>query len=444
MKLFNENDTRSNKIYKNVALSFLLKFIATIIMFVMVPLTLTCLGTYQNGVWLTISSLLIWIDQMDIGLGNGLRNKLSISIAHHDMEEARKMISSCMAMLTCIIIPLAILLLLLIQITDVYTFFNVQPERIPTLRAALQAAVIFVCITFIFKLINNVYMGMQMPSDSNLIIVLGQGLALFFTWLLLQTGHATFLNVVIVNTAAPLLIYMLAYPITFFKVFPLLRPSVSLINLRSALSLGNLGVRFFWLQIAGVIQMMTANILISKFFSPEIVTPYQIAYRYFSLVLAAFTVICMPFWNATTDAYERNDMQWIRKADKRMGYVVILLGLCIVLMVAVSPLIYNLWIGNKCEVPFGITIMVAIYTFIIIASNRYSYFLNGIGALRLQMYMTVTVLFFIPLAWLASHLTHDINYFLAVMCLCIAPSWIVNKIQFIKILNGKATGIWKK
>jgi len=444
MKLFNENDTRSNKIYKNVALSFLLKFIATIIMFVMVPLTLTCLGTYQNGVWLTISSLLIWIDQMDIGLGNGLRNKLSISIAHHDMEEARKMISSCMAMLTCIIIPLAILLLLLIQITDVYTFFNVQPERIPTLRAALQAAVIFVCITFIFKLINNVYMGMQIPSASNLIIVLGQGLALFFTWLLLQTGHATFLNVVIVNTAAPLLIYMLAYPITFFKVFPLLRPSVSLINLRSALSLGNLGVRFFWLQIAGVIQMMTANILISKFFSPEIVTPYQIAYRYFSLVLAAFTVICMPFWNATTDAYERNDMQWIRKADKRMGYVVILLGLCIVLMVAVSPLIYNLWIGNKCEVPFGITIMVAIYTFIIIASNRYSYFLNGIGALRLQMYMTVTVLFFIPLAWLASHLTHDINYFLAVMCLCIAPSWIVNKIQFNKILNGKATGIWKK
>lgn len=444
MKLFNENDTRSNKIYKNVALSFLLKFIATIIMFVMVPLTLTCLGTYQNGVWLTISSLLIWIDQMDIGLGNGLRNKLSISIAHHDMEEARKMISSCMAMLTCIIIPLAILLLLLIQITDVYTFFNVQPERIPTLRAALQAAVIFVCITFIFKLINNVYMGMQMPSASNLIIVLGQGLALFFTWLLLQTGHATFLNVVIVNTAAPLLIYMLAYPITFFKVFPLLRPSVSLINLRSALSLGNLGVRFFWLQIAGVIQMMTANILISKFFSPEIVTPYQIAYRYFSLVLAAFTVICMPFWNATTDAYERNDMQWIRKADKRMGYVVILLGLCIVLMVAVSPLIYNLWIGNKCEVPFGITIMVAIYIFIIIASNRYSYFLNGIGALRLQMYMTVTVLFFIPLAWLASHLTHDINYFLAVMCLCIAPSWIVNKIQFNKILNGKAIGIWKK
>ena len=185
MKLFNENDIRSNKIYKNVAFSFLLKLIATIILFVMVPLTLTCLGNYQNGVWLTISSLLVWIDQMDIGLGNGLRNKLSISIAHQNLEEARKMVSSCMAMLICIIIPLAILLLSLIQITDVYAFLNVEPERIPTLRMALQAAVVFVCMTFIFKLIGNVYMGMQIPSISNLIIVIGQGMALFFTWFFL-------------------------------------------------------------------------------------------------------------------------------------------------------------------------------------------------------------------------------------------------------------------
>lgn len=410
----------------------------------MVPLTLTCLGSYQNGVWLTISSLLVWIDQMDIGLGNGLRNKLSISIAHDDMDEARKMVSSCMAMLTCIIVPIAILLIILIQVTDVYAFFNVEPERIPTLQMALQAGVIFVCMTFIFKLIGNVYMGMQVPAVSNLIIVTGQGLSLLITWLLLKTGHATFLNIVIANTAVPMIVYFIAYPITFYKVIPALRPSWPLINLHSALSLGSLGIRFFWLQLAGVIQMMTANILISNLFSPETVTPYQIAYRYFSLVLAAFTVICMPFWNATTDAYERNDIQWIRTADKRMSLVVIALGLCIVLMVAISPWIYNLWIGDQCEVPFGITLMVAIYTFIIIASSRYSYFLNGIGALRLQMYMTITVIFFIPLAWLASHLTHDINYFLAVMCLCIAPSWIVNKIQFNKILNGKATGIWKK
>ena len=29
--------------------------------------------------------------------------------------------------------------------------------------------------------------------------------------------------------------------------------------------------------------------------------------------MVAFTVFCAPFWNATTDAYERGDMAWIQK-----------------------------------------------------------------------------------------------------------------------------------
>lgn len=443
MRLLNTENTRTALICKNVIVSFLLKFFAALIMILLVPLTLRCLGEYQNGVWLTVSSILVWIDQMDIGLGNGLRNKLAVNMAHDNQQEARSMVSSAMAMLVCTIIPVGALLLLLTEVTDVYAFFNADIARIPELRASLQAGVILVCMTFVLKIIGNVYMGMQMPAMSNLIIVSGQMFALLSTWLLLKTGHATFFYIVIANTASPLMAYILFYPVTFYKMFPFLRPTFSLINMRTAISLGNLGVRFFWLQTAAIIQMMTANILISNFFTPEMVTPYQITFRYFSLPLVAFNVICMPFWNATTDAYERHDMLWIRNADRRMQILVLLMALIIVLMVAVSPFVYQLWIGDMCDVPLGMTVMMAAYTLIIIASSRYSYFLNGIGALRLQMYMTVTVVLFIPLSWLASELTHDINYFMAVMCVCIAPSWIVNKIQFNKILNGRATGIWR-
>ena len=81
MRLFSNNSARTAAIYRNVAMSFLLKAFSALITLLMVPLTITCLGEYQNGVWLTVSSLLVWIDQMDIGLGNGLRNKLAESIA---------------------------------------------------------------------------------------------------------------------------------------------------------------------------------------------------------------------------------------------------------------------------------------------------------------------------------------------------------------------------
>lgn len=443
MKLFQNDNSRTNLIQKNVAASFLLKFVGAAITLLLVPLTLACLGEYQNGIWLTISSMLVWIDQMDIGLGNGLRNKLTVYVAQQETEKARGLISSTMVMLLCITGVLMVILSLLIETTDIFSFLNVDESRVPELRTALMAAVILVCMTFSLKFISNVYLGMQLPAMSNLILVLGQGLAMTATWMLLQTGHATFLNVVIVNTAAPLLTYLVFYPITFYVKYPSLRPSFRLANLREALSLANIGVRFFWLQIASVVQFMTANILISKFFSPEMVTPYQITYRYFSIVLVAFSIISVPYWNATTDAYARGDMLWIAAANRRMRLVTLSMAAALALMTLVSPFVYNIWIGDKCHVPYGMTVMMAIYIFLLVDSTRYSYFLNGIGALRLQLYMTVMVVVFIPLAWFVSHVAHDIIYFMAVMCVCLIPSIVVNKIQFHKILKGKAVGLWR-
>ena len=435
---------RSRYLLVNITASFVVKGWAALVILLMVPLTLDCLGTYQNGVWLTISSLLVWIDQMDIGLGNGLRNKLATHLAHNELQEARKVISSTFSMLTCIVFPLLLLLLLLVWETDVYGFLNVTPERIPELRTALACAVTLVCLTLVLKLVGNVYMGLQLPAVSNLLMALGQTLALISTWLLYTTGHATFVNVVAVNTAAPILAYLPANLYTFRMRYPQLCPSLRLVDLHAALETTELGFRFFWLQVSSVVQFMTANILISKFFSPETVTPYQIAYRYLSLMLVVFTIVCMPFWTATTDAYERGDMTWIRAANRRMSLMTAGIGVALCLMVAVSPWVYAVWIGDSCQIPFGMTVMTALYIYLMILSLRYAYFLNGIGALRLQLYLTSVTIVYIPLAWYASHTTHDVLWLLAVMCLCIVPSLVVNMIQFHKILKGSAKGIWRR
>lgn len=434
---------RSGLIIKNITLSFIIKGWSALVVLLMVPLTLTCLGEYKNGVWLTISSLLIWIDQMDIGLGNGLRNKLAIHIARQQIQQARQVVSSTIAMLVCIIIPVWAVLLLLIENTNIYSFLNVVPSSIPELRLSLVCAVTLVCMTFVLKFIGNVYMGLQLPAVSNLLITLGQTLALAFTALLFHWGQANFLTITIANTAAPLLVYLLAYPYTFYVRFSLLRPSFRLMNLRFIYELSSLGIKFFWLQMAGLLQFATTNILISKLFSPQMVTPYQISHRYISLIMVLFSVICMPFWNATTDAYARNDMEWIKRADKKMNHIMVGISLLMIFMVAASPRVYHIWIGEASHIPFGMTVMMAAYTFLMVLSMRYSYFLNGIGALRLQLYMTIMTAIFIPLAWAVSSLTHSILWFMAVMCFCILPSIIVNMVQFKKILNKKATGLWR-
>lgn len=439
------SSSRSSLLQKNIFASFVIKGWSALIVLLLVPATLHCLGEYKNGIWLTISSLLLWIDNMDIGLGNGLRNKIAEYMAHDEFERTRSLISSTFAMLTCIIIPVLLILLLLIALTDPYWIFNASPSKVDHLDQVLMATVTLVCTSFIFKLIGNFYMGMQLPAVSNLLIALGQTLALIGTYIVLWSGSHSLMLIALVNTVSPLIIYLLAFPYTFLYKYPHLCPSLKLIKLKEAKAVIHMGVQFFIMQISSVVLFMTSNILISNLFSPTMVTPYQITYRYFSILLVIFTVICMPFWNATTDAYQKNDIAWIRNATKKLRLMTVGILICLIVMIALSDIVYAIWIDQQTVIDLKMSIMMAAYIFILIYSMRYSYFINGIGKLRLQLiFTTAAAVLFIPLAYLTTQWTHSIIWFMIVMCLVNIPGLIVNRIQFYKLINGKANGIWMK
>lgn len=436
---------RSSLLQKNILASFLIKGWSAVIVLLLVPVTLHCLGDYKNGIWLTISSMLLWIDNMDIGLGNGLRNKIAEYMAHHEVHRARQLVSSTFALLSCIIIPVILILAVLILSCDTYQIFNASPSIISDLDTVLIVTVLLVCTTFVFKLIGNFYMGMQLPAVSNLLIAIGQTLALIGTYIVYWSGSHSLMYIAIVNTAAPLFVYLVAFPYTFLYKYPQLRPSFRLIDFKEAKAVVNTGIQFFIMQISSVILFMTSNILISNLFTPSMVTPYQITYRYFSILLVAFTVICMPFWNATTDAYERGDIEWIRDATRKLRLMIIGIIACMTLMVVLSPWVYSIWIGDSITIDIRMSIVMASYIFILIYSMRYSYFINGIGKLRLQLIFTTSAaILYIPLAYLTTQYTHDIIWFMMVMCLINIPGLIVNRIQFYKLINGTAKGIWMK
>jgi hypothetical protein len=67
LKAIQKDDKRSSTIYKNIIASFAIKGWSVLVQLMLVPLTLACLGVYENGVWLTISSVLLWIDNLDVG-----------------------------------------------------------------------------------------------------------------------------------------------------------------------------------------------------------------------------------------------------------------------------------------------------------------------------------------------------------------------------------------
>ena len=389
--------------------------------------------------------MLIWIDNLDIGLANGLRNKLAVHLALGEKIEAQKTVSSTFYMLVLLFIPIIFLINIWIFCVDTYQFFNVDSDIVNNLNVILHVSAILVCTTFIFKFIGNFYMALQLPAINNALNTLGQTIALLGVVVLYVTGIHSLLCVALINTISPLIVYVVAYPITFYKKYPDLCPHISMVSKSSMKSLATTGIKFFVLQIAGVVLFMSTNILISRFFSPELVTPYQIAYRYFMVLQLIFVIICAPYWTATTDAYKKNDFEWIKKSNKLLDKMMTSLFIIAFFMVIFARPIYTIWIGDANAVSLPMTVIVAVYVMILVASMRYSYILNGFGTLRLQLIMTIiAAVLYIPLATLVCSYKNNLNYLLYVMCAVNLPGLLVNIVQYYKIVNRRAKGIWLK
>lgn len=47
-------------------------------------------------------------------------------------------------------------------------------------------------------------------------------------------------------------------------------------------------------------------------FGPDQVTIYNLSYKYFSVLIMAFSIVISPLWSAITEAYVRKDFKWFK------------------------------------------------------------------------------------------------------------------------------------
>lgn len=444
IRKFFKGDPRSVKAKKNIIASIVLKGIDSIIYLLLVPVTLGYLNPYEYGIWLTINSILMWINSFDIGLGNGMRNRLTEAIANKDLTLGRTYVSTTFYMLIFLMGGLILFGTLLGHFINWYDILSTTPDKVNSLKEIVYISFLIFCINFIFKFIGNVYLAMQMPAINNAINVSGHMLSLLIIFILTKTSTGNLFWVAVTYSASPLIIYLIAYPITFLKVFPYLKPTFSFYKKQYLKDLLNIGIQFFLLQLSGILLFAFANILISHIFGPENVTPYNISYRYFSILPMFMNLILAPMWSATTDAYARGDMSWIKRCISKFNKLLIFITIGLVIMVTLSNFIYRIWIGDEVKIPLSMSILMAIYEWIIIISLTYSNFLNGLGKLKIQtLNILAAAILFIPLClFLCKH--WNINGVIISMCLINTSGLILNYIQLNKILNNRAVGIWNQ
>ena len=81
---------RELKYFKQLKLTLIFKIFAMVASFMIIPLLIKSLGVEVYGVWATILSIIMWIVYFDLGLGNGLRNKVGIALVDNKIKLAKK------------------------------------------------------------------------------------------------------------------------------------------------------------------------------------------------------------------------------------------------------------------------------------------------------------------------------------------------------------------
>lgn len=394
---FNPNE-RTRKINRNVVYSAVIRGVGILISLALVPMTLGYLNAYEYGIWITLNSILTWINFFDIGLGNGLRNKLTEAIAHKDFRLGQIYVSSTFFLMTIIALIMCGMAMIANMFINWNSVLNVD-SSVNNLSLVVGVTLISICINFVVRTIGTVYLSFQQTWINGALGCLGSFLSLIWILILKYTTAPSLLLVAFAYSFSPVIVYLAAYPITFYKNYPQIRPKISAIKSKYFKDLGGLGVKFFFLQIACLVIFSTSNFIVSKLFTPAEVTPYNICFKYFNLIAMAFAIITAPFWSAITDAYAIRDIRWIKLNMRKMGQICLLLSILSLLMILVSKPIFAWWVGAEVAIPYSLSLSIAVYTAVHLWVTLFCCYSNGTGKLRGQLIsMTIAAVCFIPLA----------------------------------------------
>ena len=412
-----------------------------------VPLFLECLDKTRYGIWVTIMSLVNWIGFFDIGIGQGLRNLLAKSLAEENYIEAKKVVSTAYVAMILIFAFIMVIFVFIYPFINWYKIFNAPVDMASEINTLILIVVLMMCMNFILGIFKSVLLAYQMPdvtSNMNLAI---QSISLLTIFIFYLSGKiSSLIGIGSILVIIPVLVYVF-YTFKYFRGrFKRVLPSLRFFEKKMVRQILTLGAAFFIIQISNLFLFQSNNIIISNIIGPEAVPEYYIVNKYLSILLFAFTIITTPFWSAVTDAYTKKDIAWIKNVKSKLVRIYCGFILLAIVMIIISPLFFNIWLGDKMEISTYLVILLSVFLLLQMYSNIFLSIINGIGKIKLQFYISILLPFiYVPLAIVMGKNMGIYGVVISGIIMMLIYV-IIYPIQYYKIISNenKPNSIWYK
>lgn len=443
--LITRGNKRSVKAKKNIIISAGVKGLNIAIGFILVPLTIGYVDESQYGIWITLSSIVTWFRFFDVGLGNGMRNRFAEAMARGEVETARTYVSTTYAILGAISAGVVVIFFCINPFLDWAFLLNAEEGLADDLKMVALVVFSFFALNFVMKLIKTILTADQRPAMGGVFNLLTNFLTLGIIFVLTKTTEGSLVNLAWVLGGAPVIVLGLASVFFFSKDYRAVAPSWRYVDRSYFNDLIALGWKFFVIQVIGIIIFSTDNVIITQLYGPAAVTPYNIAFKYFGIITKGFTIVSAPFWSAYTEAYTKMDVDWIKRTMKKLIVVWRVMALMAIGMVFAAEWFYGWWVPTV-EVPFLVSVCMAIYVVTLAWGTPFVVFVNGVGKVRLQLAVSlVGGILNIPLSiFFAKYLGLGSAGIILATTICVCYGFVIAPIQYRKIINQTATGIWNQ
>lgn len=371
----------------NMVVGFISKPIALVLSYIYVPIALSFLGVEKYGVWSTILTILSWISYCDIGIGNGLRNKLTVSFAQENKELSQKLISSAYLFITILMALVVAIFVVVAQFLDWNVIFGVETID-ESLKNIVCISVAFVAVTFIFSLCKNIFYALQESGIVSVIELLIQTINLVGVIILSQFYACNLLAICLLYGSS-----MVSVNALFALILSIrrkdCRPKIKAIDIKAGMQLTNLGLKFFVIQICALILFTTDSLMISIIYGACDVTPYSTVNKLYNAIATCFTAVLAPVWSAVTKAKAEGNYEWLKKLIRRLHLLMIPFFVGAIGLVFIFRPLSNWWLGQELDYAYGLIPFGAAYCIFKIWCDTYAYIGNGLELMRVSMAVAI-------------------------------------------------------
>jgi O-antigen/teichoic acid export membrane protein len=378
---------RTHNYLRQIKGAFVFKTLGALASFAAVPLMLRYLGAERYGIWSTIMSVAAWVTLSDMGIGYGLRCKMTEALARNDDAGASAYVSSAYTALGVLALAAFALFLPASAYVGWQRLFNTAGADNASLRTFALLTGFFILASMWSGLVNQVLNAVQRSSA----VVFGQmvfnALSLLFVFVLLHTAGPS-LPLMTTAYGLALLASHLGLSVWCYRqgLAPMPRAAIDPARLAALM---RLGLQFLVLELGYVMTVSTDKILITQMFGPESVAHYDVVFKLFSVVTVAHTLITMPLWSSYGDAYHRGDHAWIRATLRGQQQLFAALALGILLLALAARPVIAWWVGPAIAVPPGLVAGMAAFIAVFTWNNIYSTALNGMGVTGPQLRLSL-------------------------------------------------------